>query len=172
MKILGMEIPDEVAEVIVAKAKTEELFNEYLDNMKWEWRFLETNEYVLRAIKFQKKNHPKCKIAFKIEYDADGCFEIGTSGRSDSNGVIIITIYYDSSCSLKKSHDKLFKHIKKTYQIDFEEYYPTLYSERHIIDIKCKTSQHLNELIADINERIPEVIVKQMKDNIIRIQMK
>lgn len=39
MKILGMEVPDEVADAIVAKAKTEELFKEYLEKMKREWRF-------------------------------------------------------------------------------------------------------------------------------------
>lgn len=171
MKILGMEVPDEVADAIVAKAKTEELFKEYLEEMKWEWRFLETNKYVRREIEFRKENHPGCKIVFKIEYGADGYFEIGSSGRPDDNGVMTIIIAYDASCSLRKIHDKLFDHIKKTYQIDFEEYFPTLYLEGYIIDIKCKTSQHLNDLIADIKERIPEVTAKRMKGDVIRIQM-
>lgn len=82
-----------------------------------------------------------------------------------------IIIAYDASCSLRKIHDKLFDHIKKTYQIDFAEYFPTLYLEGYIIDIKCKTSQHLNDLIADIKERIPEVTAKRMKGDVIRIQM-
>lgn len=172
MKILGREIPNEVVEAIVAKAKTEELFNEYLEAMKREWRFLETNKYVRREIEFRNENHPGCKIVFKIMYDADGSFEIGSSGCPDNNGVMTIIIAYDSdTCSLRKIHEKLFDHINKTYQIDFVEYYPTLYLKEHIIDIKCKTSQRLNDLIADIKERIPEVIVKRMKGDVIRIQM-
>lgn len=172
MKILGIEVPNEVAEAIVAKAKTEELFKEYLEGMKWEWRFLKTNKYVRREIEFRNENHPGCKIVFKIMYDADGYFEIKSSGCPDNNGVMTIIIAYDyNTCSLRKIHEKLFDHIKKTYQIDFAEYYPTLYLEEHIIDIKCKTSQHLNDLIADIKERIPEVTVERMNGDVIRIQM-
>lgn len=171
MKILGMEVPNEVANAIVAKAKTEEFFKEYLMEMKYEWRYLENNKSVRREIEFRKEEHPGCKIVFKIQYDADGYFEIGSSGCPDNNGVMTIIIAYDSSCSLRKIHDKLFAHIKKTYQIDFAEYFPTLCLEGHIIDIKCKTSQRLKDLIADIKERIPEVSVKLMKGDVIRIQM-
>lgn len=172
MKILGMEIPNEVAEAIVAKAKTEELFKEYFEEMKWRWNDLERDKYICRAVESRKEDYPGCKIVFKIKYDADGYFEMESSGCPDDNGVIEIIIAYDyNTCSLRKIHEKLFAHIKKTYQIDFADYYPTLYLEEHIIDIKCETSQYLNDLITDIRERIPEVTVKCMKGNVIRIQM-
>lgn len=171
MKILGMEIPNEVAEAIIAKAKTEELFKEYLKEMKWKFEFLERDKYVCRAIESSRKSYPECKIVFKIMYDADGYFEIGGSGCPDDNGVVTIDIAFDGSCSLSKIHNKLFSHINKTYQIDFAEYFPTLHMEGHIIDIKCKKSQHLNDLLADIKERIPEVTAKCIQEDVIRIQM-
>ena len=171
MKILGMNVPDEVAKAIVAKAKTEELFKEFFQEMEWRWKFLGKDKDVHRAIESQKKSYPGCQIAFKIKYDADGYFEMESSDRPDDNGIVTIVIAYDDSCSLRKIHEKLFDHIRKTYQIGFAEYFPTLYLEEPIIDIKCKAGQHLDDLIEDINERIPEVTANRVEGDVIRIKM-
>lgn len=173
MKILGREISNEVADAIVAKARLEERFKEYLRDMKREFRFLESDKRIHRAIEFVNEYHPGCKFVFEIMYDADGSFEMEYSSTCvDENGVATIGVAYDGMCSMRLNQDKLFDHIAKTYKIQLADYHPRVYPKERAFEFEFKPSPRLKDLITDINERVPEVKVKRMNGNVIRIQMK
>ena len=168
MKVLGMEIPDEVAKAIVDKAKTEEFLKEYFKKMNDEWKYLKRDKRVMREVEFRKEEHPGCKILFKI-FDNGDYFEMSSAGCPDDNWVMTINItvgyLHDIRC-------KVFNHLKTVYQIDFVENYPTLEFESFVMDIKCSNSVGLNDLVADIIEMIPEVSAELINEEILRIRMK
>lgn len=173
MKILGKDIPDEVAAAIIAKAKTEELFREFIEDMKWQYRFLDNDKRIKRAIDFVHEYHSGCKVYFEIMYDADGSFELESSSNCiDKNGLARIGVAYDGMCNLSMNQAKLLRHLAKTYQVHVANYSPRVYAKERAFEFTFEQSPRLNDLITDIKESIPEVKVKLMKGNVIRIQMK
>lgn len=151
MNILGMEIPEEVAAAIIAKAKTEELFKEFVGELKWRWKSLMRDKDVRREIDFRRSLDPKCKIALWIEYNNDA-LEIGYSGRLQDTEKIAILM---NANGLGILHEKLYKHIREAYHVEFAQYYPIFYLDDNTVEFALKTSPQ-PQLISDLTGVIPE----------------
>lgn len=166
MRILGMEIPDAVAAVIVAKAKTGELFKEFIEEFKWEWKFAEMHDSVIREIEFRRKKHPMCKIAIKFEYHSDS-LEIGYKGVKDYTVELSLFV---NAYDMRKSHNKLYNHIKETYGMTAEDY-PTLFIDDGIVELAFNESSEAQRLISDIKEAIPKLEIELIANSRIRIKV-
>lgn len=159
MKISGMEIPDAVVAEIVAKAKTKELFKEFIEKMKWEWDVMKKNPYVSRELTSRQNENPegKVRVAVKFEYH-DDILEIGFGGWY---GNIALVVLYLKAYDLRMIHERLFKHIKETYDIDYAEYYPTLFVDDGMVQFRFKESPQVMRLIHDIKEemKVPSIAI-------------
>lgn len=167
MNVLGMEIPDEVAAAIVARAKTEELFKEFIEELKWRWKSLTTNKYVRREIDFRRSLDQKCKIAIWIEYNSD-TLKIGYAGRSQDTEKIAVAM---NSYGLGIIHEKLFKHIRETYHVEFEQYYPIFYLDDNTVEFTFKTSPQLPQLISDLTGKVPDSEFQLIDEDKIRFKI-
>ena len=171
MNVLGMEIPQEVADAIAARAKTQELFKEFIEELKWRWKLYVKDKDVLRVVEFRRKENPGCRIAFTIEYDAELSLEIGYSGRT-KDGVEKIALGIPATYDkMELVHSKLSWHIRETYGVAFEQYYPVFYWDDNTIEFSFTPGSQLPQLISILKEIAPNSELQTVGENRIRFKI-